>query len=243
MCIVHRKNRSNPQNRFNPRSTCNRYLNSKDRFAGANDRASMDEWLVAQAREWRMIGFRRAGRGRAVSFVVGIGLVATGWGVLAPPPVVASPIKGSHHRYEAVDAEREAARSWSAYLLAGPKLWSSVIHPSVTPEVRNSIWHALRTDAAETNPWVHFLLWKQSLDPARFARNHPHVAPVLNRISTVKVVTPVTQTSSTPGTGTPVTSTPLTQPQTIAPAVPEPGAWLLAVGMTGWGLWRRRRRS
>jgi hypothetical protein len=185
-----------------------------------------------------MIGFTRAGRRRAVSSLIGIGLVLAGWGVLEPGPVAASPIKGSHHRYEVMVAEREAAHSWSAYLLAGPKLWSSVIHPSVTPEVRTSIWHALRTDAAETNPWVHFLLWKQSLDPARFARNHPHVAPVLNRIAAAKLATPVTQPSTPPST-----STPLTEPQTLTPAVPEPGPWLLALGMTGWGLWWRRRQS
>ena len=139
-----------------------------------------------------MIGFTRAGRRHWLSRLVGIGLVVTGWAVLDSRTVAASPIKGSHHRYEVAVAER-AAHSWSAYLLAGPKLWSSVIHPSVTPEVRASIWHALRTDADEANPWVHFLLWKQSLNPTRFARYHPHVAPVLNRISAEQVITPVTQ--------------------------------------------------
>jgi hypothetical protein len=164
-------------------------------------------------------------------------LVVTGCGVLDSGIVAASPIKGSHHHYDVAGAETEAAHSWSAYLLAGPKLWSSVIHPTVTPDVRTSIWHALRTDAAEANPWVHFLLWKQSLDPARFARNHPHVAPVLNRISADTPITPVTQTTSPRST-----STPLTEPQTLTPSVPEPGPWLLALGMTGWGLWWRRRQ-
>jgi hypothetical protein len=184
-----------------------------------------------------MIGFTRAGRRHWLSRLVGIGLVATVSCVLDSRPVAASPIKGSHHRYEVALEEREAAHSWTAYLLAGPKLWRSVIHPSVTPEVRASIWHALRTDADEANPWVHFLLWKQSLDPARFARNHPHVAPVLNRISADTLITPVTHTTSPP-----YTSTPLTEPQTLTPAVPEPGPWLLALGMTGWGLWWRRRQ-
>jgi hypothetical protein len=187
-----------------------------------------------------MIGFTRAGRRHCLSRLVGIGLVLAGWGVLGSGTVAASPIKGSHHRYEVAVAER-AAHSWSAYLLAGPKLWSSVIHPSVTPEVRATIWHALRTDADETNPWVHFLLWKQSLDPARFAHYHPHVAPVLDRISAEKVTTLITQLTSPPDTNTPL-SDPLTQPQTLTPSVPEPTPWLLALGMTGWGLWWRRRQ-
>jgi hypothetical protein len=184
-----------------------------------------------------MIGFTRTGRRQWLFRLVGIGLVVTGWSVLESRPVAASPIKGPHHRYDVAGAESEAAHSWSAYLLTGPKMWSSVIHPSVTPEVRASIWHALRTDATEANPWMHYLLWKQSLDPARFARNHPHVAPLLDRIPRESVITPVTQTTSPPST-----STPLIEPQTLTPAVPEPGPWLLALGMTGWGLWWRRRQ-
>jgi hypothetical protein len=184
-----------------------------------------------------MIGFTRAGRRHLVSRLIGIGLVVTSWGVWDSRPASASPIKGAHHDEEAVLAERAAGGSWSAYLLAGPKLWSTMVHPSVTPEVRASIWRALGSDRAESNPWVEFLLWKQSLDPTRFAHYHPHVVPVLDRISRENLITPVTQTSTPPSTVTPIT-----EPQSLTPAVPEPGAWLLAFGMTGWGLWWRRRQ-
>ena len=120
-----------------------------------------------------------------------------------------------------------------------------MIHPEVTPDVpRRPIWRA-RSEAMPPKlqpPWVQFLLWKQSLDPTRFARNHPHVAPVLSRI----VTTASSQVTPTPTTSTPTTSstTPITEPQTLAPTVPEPAAWLLALGMTGWGLrWRLRQRA
>jgi hypothetical protein len=199
----------------------------------------MDEWLVALAFEQGTMGFTRAGRRRKCCSLIGIALVVTGWSLLASEPVAASPIKRSHHRDQASIEERDVTRSWSAYLLAGPKLWSSTIHPSVTADVRTSIWHALRTDAVESNPWVRFLLWKQSLNPARFARNHPHVAPVLDRIRAEKVIPDV---APPPPPSPPSITPPVTEPQTITPAVPEPGPWLLALGMTGWGLWWRGRQ-
>ena len=184
-----------------------------------------------------MIGFTRAGRRHWLSRLVGIGLVVTGWAVLDSGNVAASPIKGSHHRYEVAVAER-AAHSWSAYLLAGPKLWSSVIHPSVTPEVRASIWHALRTDADESNPWVHFLLWKQSLNPdsvcslpsprcagaqSDFRRPGHHARHRCD-------LTAQHQHAFDPAT----------DPDPRACQSPGRGSWLL--GMTGWGLWWRRRQ-
>ena len=38
---------------------------------------------------------------------------------------------------------------------------------------------------------VNFLLWKQSLDPTRFARYHPKLAPVLHKIALAPVVADV----------------------------------------------------
>jgi hypothetical protein len=150
---------------------------------------------------------------------------------------VASPIKHSHPVTEAQRLDAEIGHSWAAYLMAGPSVWSTVIHPAVTPDLRSAIWKALGSADATTNPMVDFLLWKQSLDPTRFARYHPKVAPILNRISTASLGSQTIAPSTSTGTGT----TPITQPQTLTPSVPEPGPWLLALGMSCWGLWWRRR--
>jgi hypothetical protein len=160
-----------------------------------------------------------------------------GW---APHPAEGSPIKHSHPLTETQHLDAQIGHSWAAYLMAGPSVWSKVIHPAVTPDLRASIWKALGSEDAASNPMVEFLMWKQSLDPTRFAKYHPHVAPILNRISTANLGTQTTApptSTSTPSGGT----TPDTQPQTISPTVPEPGPWLLALGMSGWGLWWRRR--
>ncbi len=185
-----------------------------------------------------MIGFTRAIRRPWVSRLVGIGLIAACWGAVDSRIALGSPIRTVHQRHEAVVADREAAHSWATYLLAGPHVWSSIVHPQVTPDVRTAIWKALRSDSPESSAWVQFLLWKQSLAPERFAHFHPRVSPVLNRISSADVAPQVIQPATT---GPADTTTPVTQAQSLTSAVPEPGPWLLALGMTGWGLWWRRR--
>jgi hypothetical protein len=77
---------------------------------------------------------------------------------------------------------------------------------------------------------IHWLLWKQSLDPRRFATNHPDLAPALTHIRTTGAQQ-VTHPPKHHHGGGPV------QGQQI----PEPSAWLLALTITGCGLWWRHR--
>jgi hypothetical protein len=85
----------------------------------------------------------------------------------------AAPIR--HEDLSSADAT--AFKEWSRYLLAGPSVWQEVLHPPVTPAVRSAIWESVRTDPGGADPMVHYLLWKQSLDPTRFAFYHPKLAP------------------------------------------------------------------
>jgi hypothetical protein len=174
-----------------------------------------------------------------LSRLVGIGIIATCCGIMDSQTALASPIHPARHRDDALVAKQEAARSWSTYLLAGPSEWSAFVHPRVTPEVHAVVWKALRSDSPESSAWVEFLLWKQSLDPERFARFHPRVSPMLDKISSANL-TPQVIPVPTP-TGPTDTTTPVTQAQSLTAPVPEPGPLLLALGMTGWGLWWRRR--
>ena len=107
--------------------------------------------------------------------------------------------------------------------MGGPSVWSSVIHPPVTPAVESAIWKAIRTDPGETSPWIQFLLYKQSLDPARFAHYHPKLSPALDRLSASPTAAQVL---------TPDSSTTLHRRNDLTPDArlsrfpsPRPGSW------------------
>lgn len=153
-------------------------------------------------------------------------------------------------------AEVLTFKSWSRYLLAGPMAWSTIAHPSVTPAVRSAIWVSVRTNPSPADPMVNFLLWKQSIDPTRFDRYHPHLAPALRQVAMSRTLRPpaitpagppsiwgTTGVSNTPTTVTTTTTTTTAQDRLYPPAVPEPGMVLIAAGMTAWFVRRFHFRS
>ncbi len=128
--------------------------------------------------------------------------------------------------------------TWSAYLMGGPSVWASVPHPPVTAAIRAEIWQDVKTDPGGSDLMIQYLLWKQSLDPSRFAVYHPSLAPALTKLSTnpttgSQQVTNPPSTSSSGGSGG---SNPVEGQQ-----IPEPSTWLLALTITGCGLWWRHR--
>jgi hypothetical protein len=186
-----------------------------------------------------MNGFTRTPWRIVKSHAVWIGLTLLAGGFVGSGTVDGSPIHKDHLSHETHDAAVEPShryRSWSAYLLGGPSVWSHVIHPPVTPAVVSAIWKAIRTDPpGDSNAWVHYLLYKQSLNPARFAHWHPGIAVALHRLAPPvtgpQVLSPAPGTSSSSGPPAPLQ----------AQEIPEPMPWLIVLGMAGWGLWWRRR--
>jgi len=83
---------------------------------------------------------------------------------------------------------------------------------------------------------IQWLLWKQSLDPTRFAFYHPNLSSALTKLST----TPATTTGAQQVGKPPTTSTSGGGP-VEGQQVPEPSTWLLALTITGCGLWWRHR--
>lgn len=185
---------------------------------------------------------RGSGIGRAFAVLVAVGVSSAGG-------VQASAI----HRIEMTAAEVKIQDEWSSYLKGGPAVWSSQEHPPVSPAIVAEVWHDVKTDPGGTDPMIAFLLWKQSIDPTRFAHYHPKLAPALHRIelartsptTTSQVVSP----SGTPSTPPTTTSTPSTtsEPQNLIPSPsPEPSTLLIAAAMAAWSVTYvrgRRRRS
>jgi hypothetical protein len=159
---------------------------------------------------------------------------------------------GAAHHIELTASDVTAFKEWSRYLLKGPTVWAEAEHPPVTAAVRAAIWQSVRTDPGGADPMVNFLLWKQSIDPTRFAHYHPKLAPALHKIalarSSPKLLSQVAPTTtSSGGPSTPTSGLP-TQPTTASPqnlnppSAPEPSMLLIAAGMTAWAVRRARGR-
>jgi hypothetical protein len=183
-----------------------------------------------------------------------LAVLAAGW--IGPRPV-----EGAAKKLVLPPVEPQVFVAWSHYLATGPQTWSTTHAPAFTPAIRSTIWQVLKTDTQShqlANPMIDYLLWRQSLNPKRFAQNHPYLSPKLSRLLNAPrlpsgvpppTYTPVPQTgvSAQNLTGPSATaSAPLVGPaaQTIDPAaVPEPSSLILGTGMLGWGLWWRRRMA
>jgi hypothetical protein len=159
-------------------------------------------------------------------------------------PVGAAPIRKNH---ELDLNDQGVPKGWSHFLLAGPTFWETHVHPPYDFQVRMTIWNIIKTDPGGENPMIAFLLWKQSLDPARFDHFHPNIGPAIDKLVALKVSQTSTPTStpSSPNPSTPgTTTTPPSEGQQLTPptATPEPSTWIMAIGMAGWAFWRCRRR-
>ena len=194
-------------------------------------------------------------KGISFKFIGSLVSSRDGWAGALAVAMVLSGVRadGAAIRHEDLSsADATAMAEWSRYLKAGPSAWKDVLHPPVTPMVTSIIWHDIKTDPGGVDPMVAYLLWKQSIDPTRFAHYHPNLAPALDRIRASTPSTslapqglnpPPTETSSPPSTSM-TTSTPTTGEQGInPPAAPEPSTLLMVLGMAGWGIWQGRRRK
>lgn len=149
-------------------------------------------------------------------------------------------------------SEAQTFEAWTKFLAEGTQTWSKTRAPAFTPAIRSTIWQVLKTDTEAqsiANPMIDYLEWRRSLDPTRFASNHPNLSPALAQL----LNSPSLPTNVPPPTYTPVPET-ATAPQVLSspampsgaqtvfpPTVPEPSSLLLAAAMTGWGIWWRRR--
>jgi hypothetical protein len=180
-----------------------------------------------------------------------VGLAVLGAGSSCPRPAECATVK----KFTLTPAEAQVFRQWTNFLSAGTQTWSRVHAPAFTPQIRTTIWQVLKTDTQAqslANPMIDYLLWRQSLNPRRFATNHPNLSPALSQL--LKDSSPSLPPGVPPPTYAPVPQTTTTSPQGVSPplinpapqgvspaAIPEPSSFLLALGMTGLGLWWRRR--
>jgi hypothetical protein len=153
---------------------------------------------------------------------------------------------GAIHHGKVTQAESRSLAEWSGYVQAGPTMWTRVEHPPVTQALVSAIWHSIRADQM-AHPMIQFLLWKQSLDPTRFARYHPKLSPALHRIARwhtsappLVIPTPTTSGGTATSNSSPPTPPP-TEPQNLIPdSTPEPSSMLIAAALAAWAVVRTR---
>jgi hypothetical protein len=190
--------------------------------------------------------------GPAVALLVCAGADAAAIRHHSPDAAAVYSAAAAHHM-ELTASDVTVFKEWSKYLLKGPSLWAKAEHPPVTAAVWSAIWQSVRTDPGASDPMVNFLLWKQSIDPPRFAHYHPTLAPALHRIalarSSPKLLSHVLTTAtnscgpSTSPSNHPTHPTITSQHNLIPPSVPEPSMLLIAAGMTAWAVRAVRGRN
>lgn len=148
---------------------------------------------------------------------------------LTAAPAAAGPIRGHHlHR---VHAESTLGPAWGRFLSGGPALWAVARSPRIPS---GSTLLSQNGRLVET-PFVDYLLWRRSLNPARFDHYHPFLGPALGSL----LPPPTTPTRPTPGGRTGGGPPPVNpQPQN---GVPEPGSILVGLVLASAALASRPR--
>ena len=155
-----------------------------------------------------------------------LGISSIGFGQARAAPI---------HRFnELADVDRKTYRTWPAYVLGGPSVWSSVPHPPLTAGIEQAIWNNIRTDPSESNPTIQFFQYRENLAPRRFDHYHPRLARELHAIV---AAAEAQQATSSPPASTSVQGQELGQ----AAQIPEPASVFIALTMTAYALWRRHR--
>lgn len=180
------------------------------------------------------VGRGRSGRDARNLLRGGLGCLLL---VLAANPAGASPIRSRHdHRpthaqpIRATRAQPGLGAAWSRFLAAGPTHWSTARPPGIPSGL-----HLVTTGGqlVET-PFVDYLFWRRSLNPARFDHYHPVVGPELGLL-----LPPPTNPTPVP-VGLTISGPPPFNPQPEI-GTPEPAALPMALTLIAVGVWYRRR--
>jgi hypothetical protein len=197
-------------------------------------------------------GFTLQAARRKRALLTVVVLLGAGW--LSPVPTQAAAMK----KLVLTPSQEHLFIVWTHYLAQGPQLWNKTHGPTVSPAIKSTIWAVLKTDTQAqslANPMIEYLLYRQSLHPKRFDTFHPKLGAALNQLLNsptpptsvppptyppVPVSTVASQGVAPPSTLIP--PSPQSVPQNITPpAIPEPSSLIIALGMTGCGLWWRQR--
>ena len=161
-------------------------------------------------------------KARRVISAAGATLLALGFAANTTHTAEASAIQAMSVVVNNIDSLGPA---WAQFLAGGIPLWS--VEPS--PPIPEGLILPKENGVLVPTPFVEYLAWRRSLDPARFDQYHPIVGPELGQLP--QTITPPPGGTSTGG-GVPPLNT------------PEPGSLMIAAMLIGaavsWGRYARR---
>lgn len=129
---------------------------------------------------------------------------------------------------------RSSLARWETFVEGGPRIWKARHAPPLVLSVREALQQAVMGPAATENPFVQYLMWRRSLNPARFDHWHPFLGPRIHEL------VPVVHHASRPSVS-PHERPPLHPEPQVIPPVPEPDTILIAMALIGSGVWWRKR--
>lgn len=168
----------------------------------------------------------RGTQGRRVARVMIAASVALGAFGPAAGPAGASGIR--RHHLIVVSSAQSLGPSWARFLSGRETLWESARPPAFP----SGLVLPTRLGRLVDTPFVDYLNWRRSLDPARFDHYHPNVGPELALPAPHLMPTPAA-TATGGGTKHPFRPAPQN--------LPEPGSLGIAVVLLGAGLAVRNR--
>jgi hypothetical protein len=91
----------------------------------------------------------------------------------------ASPIK--HHRVSSAKVVHPET-AWERFLAGGPAHWAKSPSPTMGAGIHHLMHEALKSADPVAHANVEYLMWRRSLDPARFDSFHPRIGPTLQAL-------------------------------------------------------------
>lgn len=164
-------------------------------------------------------------------------------------------------RFAAPQAQQIAAAPASPSMFARtyfqpsftPRFFASSYTPNFAPNFSNRVGAAAFTQSATAtalpsasfveSPYFQYLLWRRSLNPARFDYYHPRLGPLLESITQLPqevfppLIPPIVPQVTPPPTKPTVPEIP------VVPQVPEPSTLLIGLVLTAGGFWARHARG
>src|SRR4051794_35553461 len=95
------------------------------------------------------------------------------WGLVLLAMVSARTAQANPIRHHQVSSRStQELRAWNNFIAGGQSLWAGARTPKISDRIRALLVRSVQGADPSSDPNVQYLLWRQSLNPARFDHWH-----------------------------------------------------------------------